>query len=158
MLPQRKPLYLVAVNIRSLYNVGALFRNGDAFGVTRLYLCGYTGTPPRHEIAKTALGAERTVPWEHHRRTLPLLRKLRAEGIRIVALERTRGSTPLPDYRPKFPVALVVGNEVTGVSPAVQRFADDVVGIPMFGQKESLNVAVAAGVALYAFNLRRRKK
>lgn len=143
-------LYLVAVDIRSLFNVGALFRSCDAFGVAKLYLCGYTGTPPRAEITKTALGAERTVPWEYHRQTLRLLKRLKADGVPIVALEQTRRSIPLPRYRPRFPLALVVGNEVTGVSPATRRLADDVVAIPMHGAKESLNVAVAAGVALYA--------
>lgn len=148
--PLLPPLYLVAVNIRSLFNVGALFRNCDAFGVAKLYLTGYTGTPPRAEISKTALGAERTVAWEHHRQTLRLLKRLKTRGVRIVALEQTRRSVPLPRFRPRFPLALVVGNEVTGVSPAVCRMADDVVAIPMYGAKESLNVAVAAGVALYA--------
>lgn len=148
--PLLPPLYLIAVNIRSLFNVGALFRTCDAFGVAKLYLTGYTGTPPRAEITKTALGAERTVPWEHHRQTVRLLRELHRQGIRIVALEQTRRSVPLPEYRPRFPLALVVGNEVNGVNPAVCRMADDVVAIPMHGAKESLNVAVATGVALYA--------
>ncbi len=148
-------LYLIACDIRSLYNVGALFRNCDAFGVRTLYLCGCTGTPPRSEISKTALGAERNVPWEHARQTLPLLKRLRVDGVRIVALERARGSVPLPDYHPKFPLALVVGNEVDGLSAPIRRFADAVVSIPMQGAKESLNVAVAAGVALYALNLKR---
>ncbi|TSC76438.1 MAG: tRNA/rRNA methyltransferase SpoU [Parcubacteria group bacterium Gr01-1014_31] len=143
-------IFLVADNIRSLYNVGALFRNSDAFGVAKLYLCGYTGTPPSKEIAKTALGAETTVPWEHCRQVLPLLRRLRKVGVRIIALERARGSIALPDFHPRYPLALVVGNEVFGVSPAVRRFSDAVVSIPMAGAKESLNVAVAAGVALYA--------
>lgn len=151
--PLLHPLYLVAVNIRSLWNVGALFRNSDAFGVVKLYLTGYTGTPPRDEISKTALGAERTVPWEHHRQTLRLLKRLKAQGVRIVALEQTRRGVPLPMFRPRFPLALVVGNEVAGVSPAICRVADDVVAIPMHGAKESLNVAVAAGVALYALRL-----
>ena len=147
-------LYLVADNIRSLYNVGALFRSGDAFGVEKLYLCGYTGTPPSKEIAKTALGAEVSVPWEHCRQVLPLLRRLRQAGVQVIALERVRGSTPLPKFRPRYPLALVVGNEVSGVSPAVRRFADDVVSIPMLGEKESLNVSVAAGIAMYVLTSR----
>lgn len=155
--PLLPPLYLVAQNIRSLWNVGALFRNCDAFGVAKLYLIGYTGTPPRPEIAKTALGAERTVPWEHHRQTVRLLRKLKSDGVRIVALEQTRRSVPLPRFRPRFPLALVVGNEVTGVSPAICRLADDIVAIPMRGVKESLNVAVAAGVGLHALRWGSRK-
>lgn len=143
-------LYLVAVDIRSLYNVGALFRNCDAFGVAKLYLCGYSGTPPRKEISKTALGAENSVPWEYQKLAVRLMKQLRADGIRIVALERVRGSTTLFSYHPKFPLALVVGNEVEGIPRTLLRLADDVVSIPMSGKKESLNVAVAAGVAMYA--------
>lgn len=146
-LPQ---LFFVTSSIRSLLNVGALFRCCDTFGVTKLYLTGITGKPPRQEISKTALGAEQTVPWEYHRQALRLLKQLKSEGVRIVALEITRKSIPLPQYQPTFPLALIVGHEIRGVSRAVLRFCDDVVAIPMLGQKESLNVAVAASVALYA--------
>src|SRR3989338_8823237 len=144
------PLYLIVQDVRSLFNVGSLFRTSDAFGVTKMYLTGITGRPPRQEISKTALGAELTVPWEYSRQTLPLLKRLRDGGVRIVALETGRRSIALVQYHPQFPLALVCGNEVRGVSPAVLRFADDVVSIPMLGEKESLNVSVAAGVALYA--------
>ena len=150
-------IFLVADNIRSLYNVGAMFRTCDAFGVAKLYLTGITGTPPRAEISKTALGAETSVPWEYHRQAGRLLTRLRHDGIRIVALERVRGSTKTPEYRPTFPLALIVGNEVEGIPRTLLQAADDIVSIPMSGKKESLNVAVAAGVALYALRFGSRK-
>ena len=142
-------IYLIAQNIRSLFNVGALFRCADVFGVSRVYLCGYTGYPPRREITKTALGAETWIPWECRTQTHQLVKQLRRQGVRIVVLETGSRGTPLPALKPTFPLALVVGNEVTGVSPAVLQLADTVEEIPMLGQKESLNVAVAAGIALY---------
>ena len=157
--------------------MGSLFRTADAFGVAKLYLCGYTGTPPRKEISKVALGAEEIVPWEKRAQTWKLVEELQGRGIMVVALEigssarlqprqaissariyprqsatlksRTT-STPIHLWHPKFPLALVVGNEVSGVSPGVLSRADAIVHIPMLGQKESLNVSVAAGVALYA--------
>ena len=149
MSTRKKEIYLVAQNIRSLFNVGALFRCADVFGVIRVYLCGYTGCPPRTEISKTALGAETWIKWEHHRQTHTVLKKLQQQGVRVVALETGRRSRPLPKFRPTYPLALVVGNEVTGISPAILKLADAVVQIPMLGHKESLNVAVAAGIALY---------
>lgn len=160
-----KTVYLIADRIRSLHNVGSLFRSADAFGVAKIYLCGYTGAPPRREIAKVALGAEQTVPWEKRGPTWTVVEELKMREVQMVALEIdrvARGFMPrqaahkvpryisLPDWNPKFPLALIVGNEVNGVSPSVLRRADAIVHIPMLGQKESLNVSVAAGVALYA--------
>ena len=172
-------IYLIADRIRSLHNVGSLFRTADAFGVSKLYLCGYTGTPPRKEITKVALGAEETVPWEKRGQTWKLVEELQARGVTVVALEidprvarefisrssrqsggqaahlpaGKAGKVPryisLPEWRPKFPLALVVGNEVSGVSAGVLSRADAIVHIPMLGKKESLNVSVAAGIALY---------
>ena len=159
---------LIADRIRSLHNVGSLFRTADAFGVAKIYLCGYTGTPPRQEITKVALGAENSVPWEKRAQTWKLVEELQASGVCVVALEINRSarlqprsgdakashyiitSIPINKWRPKFPVAIVVGNEVSGVSPGVLTRCDAIVHIPMLGQKESLNVSVAAGVALYA--------
>ncbi|MDP2656638.1 MAG: TrmH family RNA methyltransferase [bacterium] len=145
----RPPLYLIAQNIRSLFNVGALFRCADVFGVDKIFLCGYTGYPPRKEISKTALGAENWIPWERHYQTHRLLLKLKSEGVRIVALETDTYAHNLPSYTPTFPMALVVGSEVNGISDKVREYADDIVHIPMVGKKESLNVGVATGVALY---------
>jgi len=157
MSKSRPEIYLIAQNIRSLFNVGALFRCADVFGVSRVYLCGYTGCPPRPEITKTALGAETWITWERWAQTHLLLKQLRRQGMCVVVLETGSRSKPLPALKPTFPLALVVGNEVTGVSPAVRRLADEVVEIPMLGQKESLNVAVAAGITLYQLRFGRSR-
>jgi len=142
-------IYLIAQNIRSLFNVGSLFRCADVFGVKKIYLCGYTGYPPRKEISKVALSADEWVPWEHHYQTHTLIKKLKEKNVRIVSLETGSNAVDLPDYKPSFPMALVVGNEIKGISKKILELSDDIVKIPMVGQKESLNVGVAASVALY---------
>jgi tRNA G18 (ribose-2'-O)-methylase SpoU len=142
-------IYLVCQNIRSLFNVGALFRCADVFGVKKVYLCGYTGFPPRKEISKTALGADEWVAWERHWQTHLLIKKLKKQWIKIVILETAKNAKPLPSFKPKFPLALVVGSETLGVSKSITRLADEVVKIPMLGKKESLNVAVATAIGLY---------
>jgi tRNA G18 (ribose-2'-O)-methylase SpoU len=119
------------------------------FNVSKVFLCGYTGAPPRKEISKTALGAEQWISWEKHWQTHLLVKKLKAEGVKIVALETGKNTTSLPKFKPTYPMALVVGSEVSGISKSVLALADEVVTIPMLGQKESLNVAVAAGIGLY---------
>ena len=147
-------LYVICHNIRSLHNVGSIFRTADAAGVTRIYLCGYTGYPPRKEISKVALGAEKTVSWERHAQTWRVLERLRASGVEVVALENHLDS-PSMDFRlfrPQFPAALLLGNEVRGLSPTLLKRADKIAHIPMYGQKESLNVAVAFGIAIYELN------
>lgn len=145
-----KEIYLIVDRVRSLHNVGSFFRTADAFGVKKIYLCGYTGVPPRKEISKVALGAENTVPWEKRAQTWKVVEELQARGVQVVALEQTKKSVPINKWKPRFPVAIVVGNEVNGVSSGVLRRVNKVVHIPMLGQKESLNVSVAAGIALYA--------
>ena len=149
MSTKNKEVYLICQNIRSLYNVGSFFRCADTFGVSKIYLCGYTGCPPRGQISKTALGAETWVPWEKHWQTHLLIKKLKKQGIKIVVLETGDKSQPLPKFKPQFPLALVVGSETGGVSKSILKLADEVVKIPMLGKKESLNVSVAAGIALY---------
>ena len=147
-----EPLYLVCENVRSLYNVGALFRTAEGAGVTRLYLVGYTPQPPRPEIAKVALGAERSVPWEHWAQGWRLIERLKGQGVQIVALENHvagRISTNYRRFRPRFPLALLVGNEVSGLSVGLLRRSDRIIELPMHGWKRSLNVAVATGIALY---------
>jgi tRNA G18 (ribose-2'-O)-methylase SpoU len=141
---------LLAHNIRSLWNVGSLFRTCDAMQVEKLYLTGYTGLPPRKEITKTALGAEEFVPWEHFDEPLAILQKLRSEGFSIVSLEQTERSVPLGEFEPQFPLCLILGNEIKGVREDLLDGSDVIVSIPMLGKKESLNVAVAAGIALHA--------
>ena len=147
---ERNPVYGVLDNIRSLYNVGSMFRSSDGALVRMLYLCGHTPVPPRKEIDKTALGAAQTVPWRHLVDPLEAISAARSEGARICVLELTTGSTPYYRIRRSdFPIALVVGNEITGVSPALIAAADMAVEIPMYGSKQSLNAAVAYGIALF---------
>jgi len=143
-------IHLLAYNIRSLWNVGSLFRTCDAMQIEKLYLTGYTGKPPRKEITKTALGAEEFVPWEHFDDPLEVLQKLQAEGFSIVSLEQTEESISLQDFEPKFPLCLLLGNEIKGVRDDLLGVSDAVISIPMLGKKESLNVAVAAGIALHS--------
>lgn len=142
-------LRLLLQNIRSLWNVGSMFRTSDAFGVEFVHLTGYTGTPPRKEIAKTALGAEAWIPWDHHPEPLVVAEKLKAEGWDLVALELTPQAVPLGQYHPGPKTCLVVGHELSGVDPALLALCTATVKIPMQGLKESLNVSVAAGIALH---------
>ena len=144
--------YVICQNIRSLHNVGSIFRTADAAAITKLYLGGYTPAPPRDEISKVALGAELSVPWESHAHVWRLIEKLRAESVQIVALENNIESVSIYEFKPKFPLALVVGNEVGGLSSAILQRADSVVHLPMHGKKESLNVSVAFGIATYELN------
>jgi tRNA G18 (ribose-2'-O)-methylase SpoU len=143
------PVIVVAENFRSLYNVGALFRAADGAGVERLVLAGITGRPPDRGIAKTALGAEEHVSWEYVSEAVEALERLRAQGYEIAAVETGLPSVDLFDWAPRFPVGVVFGNELSGVSDAVLERADVMVQIPMLGFKDSLNVATAAGVVLY---------
>ncbi len=140
---------LLAHNIRSLWNIGSFFRTADAFGVSHIHLTGYTAAPPRDEITKTALGAEEWIPWSKEEDPLEVIKKRRKEGFEIVALEIAAGSIPLSSFIPTKPVCLIVGHEVTGVPQELLAAADCSVSIPMSGRKESLNVSVAVGVALY---------
>lgn len=149
-------LYLVLHNIRSVLNVGSIFRTADAVGVKKMYLTGYTPIPETRgrkfgndRLKKTALGAEKTVPWEYDAHAWRLIEKLKAEGIHIVALEQSLKSVDYRHYKPKFPLALIVGNEVRGLSAEILKKCDVAIELPMKGKKESLNVSVAAGIALY---------
>lgn len=148
----RLPLFVLCDNIRSLYNVGSIFRTSDAVGITRLILTGYTPVPPRKEIEKTALGATATVPWEYRKDPLQVLEELAAQNIRIVCLERTDESVPYTALtRNDLPACLILGNEVTGVSTPLVSRSDKSIAIPMRGLKHSLNVSVAYGVAAFEF-------
>lgn len=145
-------MILIAHNIRSLHNVGSLFRSADAFGVERLYLTGFTATPPRSEIAKVALGAEDRVPWTQADDILALLAELRQAGYAIIALDNREGAEPIQTVAPQVEkVVLIVGNEVEGIESVVLGATDRIVEIPMPGRKRSLNVSVAAGIALFTF-------
>ncbi|MEK7516640.1 MAG: RNA methyltransferase [Patescibacteria group bacterium] len=153
-------LVVVCDNLRSRFNVGAIFRTSDGAGVEKMYLCGITPAPPHSRIAKVALGAEQSVPWEKCANSLPLLRRLKREGFSIIALEQTKKSVPYYRLKTKNPphqcigagvkpIALVVGTETTGFRPSILRASDRTIEIPMLGKKESLNVAVAFGIAAY---------
>lgn len=145
----RFPISAVLDNIRSLYNVGSIFRTADAARVEKLYLCGITGRPPRKEIDKTALGATETVPWEYHPNAGEVLQNLKERGVKIIALEHTSESRAHWEIEFPFPCCLVIGNEVWGIQDEVLQYADAAMEIPMFGAKHSLNASVAFGIAVY---------
>jgi len=154
------PVVVVLDNIRSLYNTGSILRTADASGVERVVLCGITprpdqGSRQRRAIAKTALGAEDTVPWSYEADTASALRNLAADGYHLAAVETSPDAVNLFEWTPRWPVCLVFGHEVDGVSPSLGPHVDTVIRIPMLGHKKSLNVATAAGVVLYEL-LRRR--
>lgn len=149
MITPKKEFYVVLDNVRSLENVGSIFRTADALGVTKIFLCGITATPPNDKIAKTALGAEKNIPFEHHKQTWRLIEKLKQQGVKIVALEQDKKSILYTKFKPKFPLALVIGHEVRGVSKKNLELADTIIHLPMHGAKESLNVSVAFGIAGY---------
>ncbi len=144
--------YVVCDNIRSLENIGSIFRTADALGVNKIFLTGICGQPPHPKIAKAALGAEKNISWHYQWSAWRIVERLKKEKVFIVALEQTEKSLVYTQFKPKFPLALVVGNEIKGVSPAVLKRADQIVHLPMFGQKESLNVAVSFGIAGYYLN------
>ena len=137
-------------NIRSLYNVGSIFRSSDGALVKELLLCGYTPRPPRKEIEKTALGSTETVLWSYFANPLDAITRMKKLGVRVCVLEQTTDSVPYHKVlKREFPLCLVVGNEITGISPEVIAAADMAIEIPMFGTKQSLNAAVAYGIALF---------
>ncbi len=148
--PQKKEIYIICDNIRSLENIGSIFRSADAFRVAKIYLTGICGKPPHSKIAKTALGAEENIEWEYCKQVWRIIDILKKQKVTIVALEKTKNSKPLNKLKPKFPLAIVLGNEVRGISKSVLHKADRVIHIPMLGKKESLNVSVACGITLYS--------
>ncbi|MCX6722877.1 MAG: TrmH family RNA methyltransferase [Candidatus Staskawiczbacteria bacterium] len=153
-----KELYIICDNIRSLENIGSIFRTSDALGVSKIYLCGISGKPPHHKISKTALGAEETIPFEatipfeYYKQIGRLIDKLKKEKVQIVALEQDKRAIEYAKFKPQFPLALILGNEVKGVSKKILKKCDKIIFLPMSGQKESLNVSVSFGVAGYEIN------
>jgi tRNA G18 (ribose-2'-O)-methylase SpoU len=145
----KKDFYVICDNIRSLENIGSIFRTADALGVRKIFLCGISGKPPHHKISKTALGAEKTIQWEYAKQTGRLIDKLKRAKINIIALEQDKNSVIYTKFKPVFPLALLVGNEVKGVSKNILKKCDKIIFLPMSGQKESLNVAVSFGAAGY---------
>lgn len=150
---QKLPLVVVLDNIRSLNNIGSVFRTSDAFLVESIMLCGITAVPPSPEIHKTALGAEMSVRWEYFPDTMECVRELHRRGFKVCVLEQVKESVRLNDFRPvageKY--AIVAGHEVHGVDPDVVNAADVCLEIPQFGTKHSLNVSVSTGIALWHF-------
>lgn len=145
-----KQVFVLAHNIRSMHNIGSIFRTSDGAGVSKIYLTGYSATPPRKEISKTALGAEDSVYWEFHKDPVALIKKLKKDKAQIIALERTAEGKDIFKFRPKSKCCLIVGNEIEGVPVELLDLCDEFVEIPMRGIKESLNVSVAFGVGIYA--------
>ncbi len=148
---EKSPVVVVLDNVRSMHNVGSVFRSADAFLTRGIYLCGYTPRPPHRDIHKTALGATETVHWEYEPEIISLIQRLKSEGYTICAVEQAEGSIPLQELELKagLKIALVFGNEVEGVQDPVLELCDLCVEIPQSGMKHSLNISVAAGIVLW---------
>ena len=147
------PVVVVLDNVRSMHNIGSIFRTSDALAATAVYLCGITAQPPHREIEKTALGATQSVTWEYFEDTLAAIEKLRADGYQIVAIEQAENSTMLNEFTPAADkkYALIFGNEVNGVSDEAMQLIDTCIEIPQFGTKHSFNIVVSAGIVLWDF-------
>lgn len=153
---EKTPIALVLHNIRSMHNVGSMFRSSDAFLVAHMHLCGYTPRPPHRDIHKTALGATETVAWTYHASTEQCIASLKDHGWTILAVEQAVGSIPLHTYSLTFnqPLALVLGNELHGVDQEILDLCDACIEIPQWGMKHSLNVSVATGILLWELSRR----
>lgn len=146
---EKLPIVMVLDNVRSLSNVGSVFRSADAFRIGELFLCGITACPPHREIHKTALGADETVSWRYFDSTAEACRELKAKGYRIFAVEQIEGSVMLQDFKPEPNMAFILGNEVDGVSEEALPFCDGALEIPQQGTKHSLNVSVCSGIVMW---------
>ncbi len=150
---QKLPIAVVLDNVRSMHNIGSIFRTSDGFAVEQIYLCGITAQPPHREIEKTALGATQSIDWTYYADTTDAIKQLRADGYQIIAIEQAENSTMLntfiPDKNVKY--ALIFGNEVNGVSDEVMQLIDTCIEIPQFGTKHSFNIVVSAGIVLWDF-------
>ena len=150
---EKMPLVVILDDVRSMYNVGSVFRTGDAFRIKKICLCGITSTPPHPEIHKTALGAEDSVEWEYYRTALAAVMELQAQGYTVLAVEQAEGSTLLPSFHaePGRKYAVVMGNEVKGVHQEVINASSGCLEIPQLGVKHSMNVSVTTGIIIYHF-------
>ena len=151
---EKLPLVVVLDDVRSMYNVGSVFRTSDAFRVEKILLCGITATPPHPEIHKTALGAEDSVSWQHYATALSAVEELKQQGYTVLAVEQAEGSTSLPSFKPDATrrYAVVLGNEVKGVHQEVVDACAGCLEIPQYGTKHSMNVSVTAGIVIYHFH------
>jgi tRNA G18 (ribose-2'-O)-methylase SpoU len=150
---EKLPLIVVLDDVRSMHNVGSVFRTGDAFRIEAVYLCGITSTPPSTEIHKTALGAEDSVSWKYFKDVSEALEELKKEGYEVYSIEQAHGSTMLQNFKPENnqKYAVVLGNEVKGVHQEVIDASDGCLEIPQFGTKHSMNVSVTAGIIIWHF-------
>lgn len=150
---EKLPITVVLDNVRSMHNVGSVFRTADGFAVEQLYLCGITGQPPHREIEKTALGATQSINWHYTKDTLEAVKDLRDQGYRIIAVEQAESSISLNEFKPapNEKYALIFGNEVNGVTDEVMKNIDHCIEIPQFGTKHSFNIVVSAGIVLWDF-------
>lgn len=156
MVSKGVDIQLVVFNVRSAHNVGSFFRTADGAGVSMIHLVGYTPAPVdifkrvRKDVAKVSLGAEQVIPWKHYKTIAPLIKRLKQDGYEIVALEQTKDSIDYTSFKLRSnKIALIVGSEVEGIPSSVIKKCDTTIELPMYGKKESLNVGVAAGIALY---------
>lgn len=151
----KKEIYILLHDIRSVYNVGAIFRTADAIGASKIFLSGFTPTPldrfgnPRKDFAKSALGSEKAVPWEYAKSPARFVSSLKKKGVEVVAIEQSKGSIDYKKAKIGRKALVVFGNEVSGISRSILKKADKVLEIPMRGMKESLNVSVSAGIVLF---------
>lgn len=147
----KTPLIIILDDIRSLHNIGSVFRTADAFLIEKIYLCGITATPPHKEIQKTALGATETVAWEHSKSVTEVISKLKSEGTTVLAVEQVENAHLLDEFKVAInqKYALVFGNEVYGVSQEAVELCDGCIEIPQLGTKHSLNIAVSAGIVIW---------
>ena len=148
---EKTPLIIILDNIRSLNNIGSVFRTADAFLIEKIYLCGITAKPPHKDIQKTALGATDSVAWEYAENTLDVIKKLKSQGVFIASIEQAQESVSLEDFKtsPNQKYAIVMGHEVKGVQQQVVSESDGVIEIPQYGTKHSLNIAVSCGVVIW---------
>jgi len=147
----KTPLIVVLDNIRSLNNIGSVFRTSDAFLIEKIYLCGITAKPPHKDIHKTALGSTDTVAWKYFESTLELVEELKADSVKVISIEQAENATMLNEFKPdvKSTYAIVFGNEVKGVQQEVVNASDVVIEIPQYGTKHSLNISISAGVVIW---------
>ena len=148
---EKHPIVVVLDNVRSMHNVGAVFRTSDAFLIEKIYLCGITATPPNKEIHKTALGATETVTWEYAKDVLDVVNQLKSENVKVYSVEQTENAIMLDNFQPETNTkyALIFGNEVKGVSQEAINLGDGVIEIPQLGSKHSLNISVSAGIVIW---------
>ncbi|PWH84262.1 RNA methyltransferase [Algibacter marinivivus] len=148
---KKTPIIIILDNIRSLNNIGSVFRTSDAFLIEKIYLCGITAKPPHKDIHKTALGSTDTVDWEHVENTLDLVKHLQTKNVKVCSIEQAENATMLNDFKvePDTKYALIFGNEVKGVSQEVVSASDVIIEIPQFGTKHSLNISVSCGVVTW---------